>query len=89
MFKILSDEEGLHVHDSIRQHGGPETARRVLVFGFSKEDFFHADADIARRIRDAIDEFLAIGDVDRVLGGGATWTDGDRDRRVYDGQRKS
>lgn len=74
---------GMRVHEAIRQHGGPETARRCLVVGHRGidqqagffEDLFTLDAADAEALRDALSAFLAM---QPVSGGGAQQTAGDR-----------
>lgn len=73
---------GVRVHDSVRQHGGEETARRVLVLGHRgldmqagyQNDLFHLDESDALALRDVLDRFLKMRPVS---GGGARRTVGD------------
>lgn len=68
---------GVRVHEAIRQHGGEETARRVLVLTSSGgffDDLFHLDASDAEVLRDVLSAFLAMKPVS---GGGAKRTAGD------------
>lgn len=73
---------GVRLHDSVRQHGGEETARRVLVLGHRGidrepgrfEDLFHLTAEDAVELRAVLDRFLKMKPVS---GGGARRTAGD------------
>lgn len=81
-------KDGVRIHDSIRQHGGPETAARVLVVGHVQidkdkgyaSDLFHLPAPDARQFQDCVEAFLQM---DTVRGGGARRTSGDAAHEEY------